>query len=328
MCCAALNWSSIMASRIELSIVTIHRSDADALMRLRASLSRQTYPHHSFEWIVVDDASPEGPPDTVLAGSSDFSIKRAFYASHGGRAVSRNRGWKKARGALAAFVDADVELPSMWVEMMVRAVEQTGGAVVSRLLPHPSLPETAYQRYYHSRGGAKLTSGSRIPGKYFTTGAVMLPKQCLDQVSGFDESFAGWGGEDLDLGLRLERAACPIHFEGRVAGYHYHDRRWVDVEEMYRQYGASVVPLLTERYPEAEKLLSLHRLFRPAEAGGVSNAVRNTLIRAFMKKSLYRTIRALVAFFPRLAWPDPVFDYMIFFLYSRAWFEQRERGRA
>ena len=38
-----------------------------------------------------------------------------------------------------------------------------------------------------------------------------MPRAAFEAVNGFDETFEGWGWEDLDLGLRLQLAGFRGH---------------------------------------------------------------------------------------------------------------------
>ncbi len=306
------------ARRPAASVITAHRGRPDLLERLRACLAAQSFGSGNFEWIPVDDASPGGPPAWMTGDGVDEPWIRPIIAKkHRGRAGARNMALKKARGGVIALVDADMEPNPVWLEMLVRGVRETGAVIVGRWYPHPALPRTAFLEYLHSRGAAKCEPGCAIPGKYFTSANSALPRSWLEQCGGFDERFRGWGGEDLELGLRLEEMGARFLYEPRAWAWHLHQRSWADIERNYLRYGREVVPELLRRYPEAERLLSLDALRPPCEKCGPGEAFRRATVQLLNRGELYGLFRFLTNLAPRFPWPDMVFDFMLFYLYSR-----------
>ena len=55
-------------------------------------------------------------------------------------------------------------------------------------------------------------------------GTVLIPRQAFEAVGGYDEAMEGWGGEDHDLYLRLQRAGLTrAAFPGRLLHALPHD---------------------------------------------------------------------------------------------------------
>ncbi len=63
--------------------------------------------HHSFELIVVDDASKVPASATVPTLTQDDRVKFEYLPANGGVAAARNRGIELARGDYIAFLDDD-----------------------------------------------------------------------------------------------------------------------------------------------------------------------------------------------------------------------------
>ncbi len=300
---------------IALSVVTCHYGPHEQLYRLLHSLEKQSVAFDDFEWVVVDDGSPDGPPPFFSAYSGPLNIQSVPLKKNHGRSAARNAGWKKASGKIILFLDSDMELSRTAIESLKRDVERTRGVVVARLNPHPSLPKTAYLRYYHSRGGNKLPPGAELPGKYFTTGAVALEKKWLRRTGGFDESMKSWGGEDLELGLKLEKLDAPIFFSKRVLIYHFHDKDWPEIEKMYEIYGKETIPLLIDKYPGVERSLTLSLLY-DKRTPFTRKWYCQKIVKIALKPIFYNFIRYLTTKYPAFAWPDIIFDYLVYYLYS------------
>ncbi len=65
----------------------------------------------------------------------------------------------------------------------------------------------AYKREHpETRGFLHKPTRKRLPWLYFLTGNASVRRSDLMRVGCFDESFTGYGHEDLELGYRLERA--------------------------------------------------------------------------------------------------------------------------
>lgn len=299
-----------------VSVITAHYNTPLQLVRLRNSLERQTFPLNRFEWVLVDDGSPDGPPAWFSDYTGSLQLVPITLDHNTGRSGARNKALQASRGKILIFIDADMEPHQAWLEILVRAVEVSRAVVVGKLLPPPGARD-ALTRYLHSRGAIKHPAGSRIPGKYFVSSNSALERRWLEKSGGFDETFSGWGGEDLDLGLRLERAGAQFVYESRADTVHHHRLQWEEVERRYLAYGRDVVPLILERHPNAEKLLSLDSLRPPLERSCCMLPWKRYLLRQVCRSRVYRFLRSLTMTFPSLPWPDAMFDFMIFYLYSR-----------
>jgi GT2 family glycosyltransferase len=61
-----------------------------------------------------------------------------------------------------------------------------------------------------------------VPWHYFLTGNASARKSDLLRVGLFDEEFTGYGHEDLELGYRLQKAGCRLHYNAQAVNYHWH----------------------------------------------------------------------------------------------------------
>ena len=69
-----------------------------------------------------------------------------------------------------------------------------------------------------------LTSMRAGPRRYLASLNLGISHRLLDALGGFDESFPGAAGEDVDLSLRLRRIGYQLYFEPRAAVRHCHER--------------------------------------------------------------------------------------------------------
>jgi hypothetical protein len=81
--------------------------------------------------------------------------------------------------------------------------EKGNRACVGKVNFHPEIKKTGFMKYLDKRGPAKKSSGEFLPGKYFRTTNASVPKSVLIDIGCFDENFIYYGGEDLEIGLRI-----------------------------------------------------------------------------------------------------------------------------
>jgi glycosyltransferase involved in cell wall biosynthesis len=300
-------------------VLTIHHGPNSSLNRLKDALAKQSYPMHRFRWVVIDDASPDSPPEWFDSSDERFEISAVRLPENVGRAKARNHALAQANGEIVAFIDSDMEPVSVWLEMLVRGVQKTKGVIAGRYDPDPSIELDSFQRYVHTRGAHKHVPGTRIPGRYFTSGNCAFPRFFLEHVDGFDEGFSGWGGEDLEFAIRLEKKGAVFHFEPRARSFHDHRVTWEEQANRYLDFGVFAMPRLLEKHPGLEGKLSLSKLRFSLNMGLVEGLLQPLLLRLVCNDAVYQRVHALVCQYKDIPWPARVFDYMVFHLYSRAY---------
>ncbi len=300
-----------------VSVITPHRDEPVQLETLKGCLEAQSFQQKDFEWIVVDDASRGGAPEWLSEYQGSIQLVPVLLKDHLGRAGARNRGIDVAHGRIIVFLDADMEPMSTWLKAIVEAVEKSNSVIIGRTDSMPGEPLTAFQRYYFSRGAAKLSEEDTVPGKYFVSGNSAMARSVMDEVGGFNEDFKTWGGEDLELGLRLEASDVRILREPEALAYNNFDRQWDEIERRYIEYGRYSVPKILELHPNAREMLSLDLVYPVYGTTGLGKKLRMQLIRFACHRFLYVITRSTVKLLPNFPWPDLVFDFMIFYLYSK-----------
>lgn len=176
-----------------LTVVTVSLPERRALLEEQAAaLRRQTLGPTDLEWVVCLNggaapgaAAPRGPERTVTL-TSDARLAAG---------AARNLCVARASASVLLFLDDDC-LPCPEVARAHLAAHRAGaaaavggidfddGGAVSRWRPRRA-------RYWHLNGA----NGS-VDAALFRT------------VGGFDETLAGYGGEDLELGFRLHAAGA------------------------------------------------------------------------------------------------------------------------
>ncbi len=215
---------------ISVIVTTYNREDAlEAVLR---SLARQT--DQNFEVIVADDGSKQ--PTAALVESWKARIghrlEHVWHEDRGFRAAEiRNRAILASRGDYVVFLDGDCIARPDFVATHRRLAERGWFVTGNRILLSPDLtakvlreklaPETwrfADWLAQRLRGGINrlgaLLQLPLGPLRRLRRNAWRGARSCnlavwrsdLTRVDGFDADYRGWGKEDSDIIVRLQRA--------------------------------------------------------------------------------------------------------------------------
>ena len=208
----------------ELSIVICSLNGAAGVDRCLRALRRQTV-RHALELIVVDDGSIDATSDVARA----HGVTVVRHATNRGLAAARNSGLDTATAPVVAFLDDDCEPEPQWAEQLLAGFDEGVTGVGGPIVPaaregfmlgylgrnNPLQPQEAnlaksnnlaYRLRLYLGRQWKVQESSSTREVYSFAGANMsFRRRALLEVGRFDERFR-FGGEDLDLCLRLARA--------------------------------------------------------------------------------------------------------------------------
>lgn len=190
--------------------VVIPAHDADRYISdAVSSVLDQTY--QDFEVMIVDDGSTDRTPELISAFAANSRV-RHIRQQNLGPSAARNTGIRASRGSFIAFLDADdfwqpdkleAQLtifeshPHVGVVYSDFAVLDDSGQHVQRTWRRP-VPRGSLT--------ADLMFGNVIAG---SSSSVILRKECIESVGGFDQNL--WVCEDQDLWRRLSMV-CEFYF--------------------------------------------------------------------------------------------------------------------
>lgn len=212
---------------MEISVVVPTYNRIDTLRVVLPSLLDQTAPPGAYEIVIADSQSDDGTAEFVRATIASAGEARLRYVPgpYTGRAAARNAGIAAARAPVVLFTDADIIASRDLVER--HAAGHRGAdervAVVGCELQVRSLDDYRRQRDdAPARRPLHPASRRRLSWLYFLTGNASVRRDDLLAVGAFDESFTGYGHEDLELGYRLEKSGVEIRYEPAAVNYHWH----------------------------------------------------------------------------------------------------------
>ncbi|MCK5542564.1 MAG: glycosyltransferase [Desulfobacterales bacterium] len=193
-----------------VSVVIPTYNRKNIIVRAIESVLNQTY--KNYEIIIVDDGSTDGTVD-YIKNNYNFKIK-CISQKNMGASSARNKGISEAKGKYVAFLDSDDEWINSKLTTQVAFLEKN--------------PEIALLcgRTYKSDDIKKVNSPltKKIVGNLFntlyshsfvSTPTVIVKKDVLDQVGGFDTNYKS--AEDFDLWLKITKNYQCAFLPGLIA---------------------------------------------------------------------------------------------------------------
>ncbi len=227
----------------ELSVVIPTYNRLDTLQHVIPTLLAQTVPATSFELLICDSNSSDGTREFLAQVSAEHPNVRHLPGTYSGRAMARNAGIDAAQGEVVLFNDSDILAdPQLFERHVAHHRAQRKVAVVGLEVQVKDLNDYAFKRDHpEARGSLHKPTRKRLPWLYFLTGNASVRREDLLHVGRFDESFTGYGHEDLELGYRLERSGVSILYDAQAINYHCQDVPHDDQKEKMKLAGRSTV---------------------------------------------------------------------------------------
>lgn len=213
--------------RLTIQLCTYKRPQL--LARVLEACFEQTLPPQSYEVVLVNDGSPDDTPAVIErlrpAARCTFTV---VHQANAGLARARNAGLARATGERIAFIDDDVLPTPVFAAEHLRSDERSGDVIVRGAV----INTASFDRL-----PPPVWSIANYSGNYFWTSNVSVRRARLDRAGGrFDESFAEYGWEDIELGMRLRALGTRAVFNKLAVAFHFKPpHTGVDVEKMLRQ---------------------------------------------------------------------------------------------
>ncbi len=249
------SWKALLP---ELSVVIPTFNRLDTLKHVIPTLLEQDLPAQAYELLVCDSNSSDGTAEYLAGVRLRNPIVRHVAGAFSGRAAARNAGIAAAAGDVVLFNDADIlASPNLLSTHARRHRERDGIAVVGLEVQAKDLVEYRYKRDHPSaRGHLHPPSRKKLSWLYFLTGNASVRRADLLRTGGFDESFTGYGHEDLELGYRLVKMGIAILYEPAAVSYHCQAVPYDDQKEKMRLAGRSTARFY-RKHPDFSVKLNL-----------------------------------------------------------------------
>lgn len=294
-----------------ISVLVTSFNHKAILQNLVPQLISEEYPKELYEVIIIDGGSEDGTREW-LAALLDSRLRVILQDKNSSRSSTRNAGIRSSQADVLIMLDGDHTIEKGFVAWHAKQHQNRECIVVGFSEFSPNWRYRALFRYLNTRGARKLPANQPLPGRYFLTRNCSMPRKVFDKIELFSEEFTGWGGEDLELGVRFEEAKIPIVFESRARAYHHHHRPLKPLLRNLELYGEKSVPLLVEKHPQLYRELNLHRL-------------EKIKMRLLMTSVIYHPVLTLTNLLLPFYLPPIVFDYLHLRQYGKGYLKSQNR---
>ena len=206
----------------------------------------------NFEVLVIEDGSKNSQA-VVNYFSKDLNIKY-FSQEKKGQGAARNLGIEKSRGDILVFIGDDILVGRNFLEEhhYFHAQNSKNNFVCIGLTNFHSKLQNRFSSWLENDGFQfdfrKLSKGKKPNFKHFYTSNISLKKELLEKQR-FDESFSGYGFEDIELGFRLEKEEKMIlKFNPQAKALHFHEIKEKDFYQRMKSVGRAA-RIFEEKHP-------------------------------------------------------------------------------
>jgi glycosyltransferase involved in cell wall biosynthesis len=178
------------------------------------SVQAQTY--SNWEMIIVDDGSTDNTASIIKQAIENDSRIHYYYQTNGKQGKARNLAIKHAVGKYLAFIDADDLWHPQKLEKQIQVFFE---------YPHVDLVYTngisfkeKFEVIDSDNDGESFIIDKNIQyqlllsGKSLPNLSVMVKKQSVDDIDGFQEDIRLQNAEDYQLWLRLADNGCQFYY--------------------------------------------------------------------------------------------------------------------
>ncbi len=226
----------------DLSVVIPTHNNRTTLKSCLEALFGQDLAADRYEIVVLDDGSTDGTEAMVRDLRSPVTLRYQWQANRG-RAAARNAGSRLAKGRILFYLDSDVLATPDLLSRHYRYHEQNNGpiGVQGRTLIHPRSMVTPFMKTKELLPDLTLRRRTGLSPYHVITRNLSIRAEDLWAAGGFDESFPGYGWEDIELGLRLHARGVRFMYDPQAIGYHYDVETLARTRDKLRQAGEGAV---------------------------------------------------------------------------------------
>jgi GT2 family glycosyltransferase len=222
---------SMTPTYIDISVIVACYDQTKELDLTLSSFLNQSYPHESYELIVVDDHSPTCTAREVVAkhrarhpSATIIYVRqhRSDGGSYGSSGRAKNIGARLARGDYVFFNNAEIVQAGESLAHISATMKAAGQPLCLRGV----VKDLSYEYLIGRTPGELDRIHTECDARRERTatadhaGLAAIPRTLFLAVGGIDERFDYWGKEDLDLAARLKRAGARYVYDERLKSFH------------------------------------------------------------------------------------------------------------
>ncbi|MDA3839082.1 MAG: glycosyltransferase [Candidatus Delongbacteria bacterium] len=229
---------------IRMSIIIPTYNRPDSIKRTVNSILDHDTKNY-YEIIVINDS-----PEHLIESFFDKKVTVVNNGENIGRSKARNKGASMAQGDILFFIDDDIEMKDNLFDTYVELMDGDFDAVFSNVNNiRTDGTVCVLNKFLNTRGANQKNFENNFKSNYFTSAFCGIKKDFFEKIGKFDENFKGYGWEDPELGMRIEKNGGKIKFYKTATLNHYHDK---DIDQWVKQLENSGVNFkhIIEKYPE------------------------------------------------------------------------------
>ncbi len=273
------------------------------LKKTIATLEQQDYSADRFEVIIVDDGSGDETADWLKKYKGKINLVPVVLPANRGRSAARNIGARQSRGQTLILLDGDMLVKENFVRLHVESHMEPNVAVLGTVCYEKNTESGYYARYLETRGVARFPNGARVPGRMFLSGNASLDRTSFERINGFDETLKDYG-EDIDFGIRLEKAGVNVIVNKDIKIIHLHTRKLSEILKLAQIIGEKTFPALIRKHPHLFHELRMDLDF--------SKKLPSRLIMLAVNDLFYSVIEELTALLNKWWAPSLFYQYLLF----------------
>jgi GT2 family glycosyltransferase len=291
--------------RVSVIVPTFNRRAS--VERLLEALARQTLLPEAFEAIIAVDGSQDGTRELGERFSPPFRLQ-VLWQPNRGRAVACNMAISAANGEVLVILDDDMEPEPGCLVAHESAHRDGQRRCVMGAVPVEeggSSLQSYVARKFAAHHRRLLNPTHRFTLRDFYSGNVSIPRALLLEVGLFDEDFAMYGNEDLELAVRLLASGVAVDFDEKAAATQHWAKTFGQLARDTVAKGRTAV-LLAMKHPEALPELQISRY---GNVGPVARRLRGLLLAASRLPAFSRTVVYFTALLESLRFPRMTLYY-------------------
>lgn len=223
------------------------RSSFYELNNTLLALEKQKY--SDFEVIVANDGSND-VEKTLPAVTYKLKYLYLERCANSGRSYARNKAIECAEGELIIFLDCDQITENNFVSEHVKLYEYEKKGDILQFGTRKELlkkvqvdTEDIHNQTYYEDERTQIFQLCGYDTKHINalwalvySHNLSIPKRLLMKFGGFDETFRGWGLEDVELAYRLKKNGVKLCFNPYIETYDQYNPKMIDEKEILVQW--------------------------------------------------------------------------------------------
>lgn len=288
-------------NKVTLILTTYNRPSI--LEKSIAALHRQKLKNVELEIIVVDDCSTDENLELAAKVVAKFpGIRYHKNSQNKGLSGSRNAGATLGNGEFILFLDDDIIVEPNYVMGHVEMLASAPNiATVGSLRFPPELTKNNnLMKYLSSR---ELRQRNLSPDflqdlepQYLGGGICGMRKSDYIKVSGFNETYLFYGGEDVEMGYSLKSVGVRIVYAMNAKADHY-DTVTIDrYRSKYIESGREGIKLMLSRNHDFFKNSAIHYLLPIAKNESICSNAAKFIVQKLVGSTTENLLRFIAKF--------------------------------